>query len=1100
MKKREEADSGLRAGFVHEEQVKQEGGLQANPPANDAAQKDEQAELGEKAKAVEASAADTPKQEADKGEEGPQVSVKGVSGKMITGVIKAVKKVKPKAPKEPQTEQKKAKQPEQPSAEAASVKAAESSAAPAAKVEVPPVKKPEAKVSHVEKKEELKSSESKAEDDSKLKPDTVAAKVEAPKVERPVAKVSEKQVEAVQEKESVKVSAPEKEQPAKSSEKAVSKTEEAKPVEKPAPELPVAKKSASESKEKKTAEQVQTAAVAEDKTKQNPQAPRAVREKTATPERNVAREQRAPRPVEQPKTAPRRDGDESVVQGAGRAAAEGKQVKRDKPRVKSDSGVILSAQERLARAGKTIIRPQSGNYVGRDSSQPAFKERRGQRGGRDQDGGRDNRGRYQGSKDFGDKGRGRRDKRSDRPSDNRGRENFFDKDKDEEDVAQRSRPRRKKRSILLPDPSIINQQKDASRRNYREKSQRDRDQHGRGSGWRSREEMEFNEEAVRRARRRKARTESQTAAAKPKIQEVELPESMTVKDLAEMLKRTSADVITKLISLGVMATVNQEIDYDTAAIISAEFGVKPKEKIEVKEEDILFDDSEDDEEDLKPRPPVVVVMGHVDHGKTSVLDWIRNSRVALGEAGGITQHIGAYMVDVNGKPITFLDTPGHEAFTAIRARGAQVTDLAVLVVAADDGVMPQTIEAINHAKAANTEIIVAINKIDKPGVNIDRVKQELAAQEILDSDWGGTTTMVPVSAKTGENMDELLEMIVLTSEVLELKANPERQAKGTVIEASLDKNRGAIATLLVQRGTLEQGDTVVVGTMMGNVRAMFDDRNRPVKSAGPSVPVEIMGLPDVPAAGDIFYQVEDERLAKSLVERRQAEERERELSRTNKLSLENLFEQMNKGETKDLNIILKADVQGSIAALATSLEKLSNDEVTVHIIHSGVGSVTASDIRLADVSNAVIIGFNVRPTNQVKELADEANVEIRLYSVIYEAIEEVEKALVGMLDPVFVEEVLGHAEVREIYKVSGVGTVAGCYVTDGLLRRNAQVRVVRGGIVIHEGKLASLKRFQDDAREVNENYECGLSVERFNDLEVEDVIECFHMKETKAKL
>ena len=579
---------------------------------------------------------------------------------------------------------------------------------------------------------------------------------------------------------------------------------------------------------------------------------------------------------------------------------------------------------------------------------------------------------------------------------------------------------------------------------------------------------------------------------------IKIPEILTVKDLAESLKKTSADVIKKLMALGMMATLNQEIDFDTATIVAEEYGVKTEKEIVINEEDILFDDTEQDDPDkLVPRPPVVVVMGHVDHGKTSLLDAIRSTHVIESEAGGITQHIGAYMVEINDRNITFLDTPGHEAFTSMRARGAQVTDIAILVVAADDGVMPQTVEAINHAKAANVSIIVAINKIDKPGANPDRVKQELTQHGLVSEEWGGDVICVNVSAKKRENIDHLLEMVLLTADVLELKADPNRQAKGTIIEAKLDKNRGSLATVLVQRGTLNVGDSIVTGTTVGRIRAMVDDKGNTVKSAGPSTPVEILGLPDVPEAGEVFYAIEDEKVAKHLAEKRKFKQKEVQMNTTSRVSLDDLYKQIIEGKVKDLNIIVKADVQGSVEAVKQSLEKLANDEVRVNIVHGGVGAITESDVTLASVSNAIIIGFNVRPGANVSEAAEAAGVDIRLYRVIYNAIEDIQAAMKGMLEPTFKEVVLGHTEVRQIFKVSGIGTIAGGYVTDGKITRNSDVRVIRDGIVLHEGKLASLKRFKDDAKEVLQGYECGLSVERFNDIKENDVIEAFTMEEVK---
>lgn len=579
---------------------------------------------------------------------------------------------------------------------------------------------------------------------------------------------------------------------------------------------------------------------------------------------------------------------------------------------------------------------------------------------------------------------------------------------------------------------------------------------------------------------------------------IKIPEIITVKDLAEAMKKTAAEVIKKLMSLGMMVTLNQEIDFDTAALVADEFGITAEKAVEVHEEDILFDESEDKEEDLVPRPPVVTVMGHVDHGKTSLLDAIRKTNVIESEAGGITQHIGAYMVKVNDRTITFLDTPGHEAFTAMRARGAQVTDIAVIVVAADDGIMPQTVEAINHAKAANVSIIVAINKIDKPGANPDRVKQELTEHGLVPEEWGGDTICVNISAKERKNIDQLLEMILLVADMQELKANPNKQAKGTIIEARLDKGKGPTATVIVQRGVLQVGDSIIAGTTFGRIRAMTDDKGSKIKSAGPSMPAEILGLPDVPEAGEIFYVVKDEKLAKQLVEKRKLKQREIDIkSHAPKVSLDDLFSQIQEGKVKELNIIVKADVQGSVEAIKQSLEKLSNDEVRVRIIHGAVGAITESDVTLASVSNAIIIGFNIRPGANVMDAAKDAGVDIRLYRVIYNAIEDIEAAMKGMLEPTFKEVVMGHAEVRQIFKVSGVGTIGGCYVTDGKILRNSEIRVIRDSVVIYEGKLESLKRFKDDVREVAQGYECGLSIENFNDIKEGDVIESFVMEEVE---
>ena len=580
-----------------------------------------------------------------------------------------------------------------------------------------------------------------------------------------------------------------------------------------------------------------------------------------------------------------------------------------------------------------------------------------------------------------------------------------------------------------------------------------------------------------------------------KLTEITIPEEISVKDLATDLKKTSSEVIKKLLELGIMATINQVLDFDTAFLVAEEFGVTANKKEEVKEEDILFDESEDKEEDLVQRPPVVVVMGHVDHGKTSLLDAIRKTNVIEGEAGGITQHIGAYKVSVNGREITFLDTPGHEAFTSMRARGAQITDVAILVVAADDGVMPQTVEAINHAKAAGIPIVVAVNKIDLPGANPDKVKQELAEYGLVSEDWGGDTIFVPISAKKKINIDNLLEMVLLVADMKELKANPNKQAKGVVIEAKLDKSKGPVATMLVQRGTLDIGDTILVGSVIGRIRTMTDDKGHKVKKAGPSTPVEITGLTEVPEAGDTFYEVKDEKTAKHLMERRKRQARDKALKASSRVTLDDLFSQIEKGNLKQLNIIVKADVQGSVEAVKQALEKLSNDEVKVKVIHANVGAITESDVTLANVSNAIIIGFNVRPQPIAKDMADKENVEIKTYSVIYNAIEDVEAAMKGMLDPVFKEVVIGNAEVRQTFKISDVGTIAGCYVTNGKVARNAGVR--RDNVVIHDGKLISLKRMKDDAKEVTKGFECGIQIENFNDIKEGDIIEAYIMEQVK---
>lgn len=1074
MVKREQADSGLRAGFIREEDA-----------AKQLAERQAQSSVLEENLPAEASSmpASVPlpeNHESSQAAKGPKIEMdKGVSGKVITGVMKVVRK---KAKKDSV---------EKPSETAASNEAAPlekeqpsqpSEEKPAASVAKAPAARP-AESGRVGQKEGV-SAETAASAEVKVSPEPRTAP-EAVKSKGEVAK------------EAQQVEAPHKEAPIEN------KVDE-RPAEKAAP-APVEDKSKQKAEEVMTTSQVPEAAKSNDK-KEDRIREAKVTSSEATRKAEIRKDAAAPAPVrtEAARTKPATAEAPHKAQATTRAPEEKKALTPESPApqkaethsektpsgVKVDQGVILSAAERLAQKGKTIIRPQKGNYLGSDKDTPAFREPRAYSS---------DRGYRRNSREPLNRERSGNFNRE-RPG-NQGRGfskgDYFNKDKDADESPRRSRSPKpaKPGQRFAPAPDMGEVKKNESRRAFAQR----RDKHNENrSAHLGRPEIAFDEETLRRNRRRKNRREEQEAqqpAQRTQLTQVKLPATMSVKELAEMLKKTAAEVITKLMSYGVMATLNQEIDYDTAELVASEFGITAEKLLEVSEEEILFDDSEDAEEDLVSRPPVVVVMGHVDHGKTSILDWIRESRVAAGEAGGITQHIGAYMVDVNGRKLTFLDTPGHEAFTAMRARGAQVTDIAILVVAADDGVMPQTIEAIHHAKAAGTEIIVAINKIDKPGANLDRVKQELATQGLLAPDWGGDVTMVPVSAKTGENMDELLEMVLLTADVLELKANPKRQAKGTVIEARLDRTRGPIATVLVQRGTLYPGDTVVVGSQIGNIRAMSDEHRRPLKSAGPSVPVEILGLPEVPEDGDIFYVVENDRVARSLVERRQQEERERQLKRSTRVSLDNLFEKMSEGETKDLNIIIKADVQGSVEAITQSMEKLSNEEVKIHTVHGAVGAITESDVRLAEVSEAIIIGFNVRPAPNVSDMAKEMNVDIRLYRVIYEALEDMEKAMKGLLAPTFEEEILGHAEVRELYKASGIGTIAGCYVTDGKIVRTADLRLLRDGIIVHEGKLASLKRFKDDAREVAQGYECGLNIERFNDVKVGDVVEMYRIKE-----
>ena len=600
-----------------------------------------------------------------------------------------------------------------------------------------------------------------------------------------------------------------------------------------------------------------------------------------------------------------------------------------------------------------------------------------------------------------------------------------------------------------------------------------------------------------RKNKKRANKNEETKQKIFELKEITIPETISVKDFAAEIKKTSGEVLKKLMGYGIMATLNNDIDFDTAFLIAEEFGIKANKKETVTEEDILFDESEDKPEDLQERPPVIVVMGHVDHGKTSLLDAIRSTNVIEGEAGGITQHIGASQVEINGRTITFLDTPGHEAFTSMRARGAQVTDIAILVVAANDGVKPQTVEAINHAKAADIPIIVAVNKIDLEGANVERVKEELTKYELVPEEWGGDTIFVPISAKQKTNIDTLLEMVLLVADMKELKANPNKQSKGVVIEAKLDKAKGPVATMLVQRGTLDIGDTIVVGSVIGRIRTMSNYKGKRVKKAGPSMPVEITGLPEVPVAGETFYEVDDEKTAKHLIERRKRQEREKSINATAKVSLNDLFSQIERGKLKALNLIVKADVQGSVEAVKQSLEKLSNNDVKVKVIHANVGGVTETDVTLAKVSNAIIIAFNVRPEPLARDMADKEEVEIKQYSVIYHAIEDVEAAMKGMLDPEFEEKVIGNAEIRQTFKVSNVGTIAGCYVTNGKVTRNAGIRIIRDNVVIHDGKLISLKRFKDDAKEVAAGYECGIQIEDFNDIQEGDILEVYIMEEIK---
>ncbi len=721
------------------------------------------------------------------------------------------------------------------------------------------------------------------------------------------------------------------------------------------------------------------------------------------------------------------------------------------------------------------------------------EDRRDSRGERNDRGGRYNNEGRQGSRNdrrdsrFGDGRRDNRDDRRDSREDRR--DNRGDRRDSRGSRNDRRDDRRDNRGGMpnIPAPNVAQDQKPSrksSKNDYRKKDYRDEDR------------IERKGKQNRKQNAPKVQMPKKPEKVEETIKMITIPEKITIGELAEKMKLQASTIIKKLFMQGKMVTVNQEVDYNTAEEIAMEFDVlvEQEEVVDVIAE--LLKEDEEDESKMKKRPPVICVMGHVDHGKTSLLDAIRHTNVISGEAGGITQHIGASVVTINGEKITFLDTPGHEAFTSMRLRGAQSTDIAILVVAADDGVMPQTIEAINHAKAAGIEIIVAVNKIDKPGANIDRVKQELTEYELVAEDWGGSTVFVPVSAKTGEGIDELLEMILLTAEVLELKANPNRRARGLVIEAQLDKGRGPVATVLIQKGTLRIGDAVAAGASHGKVRAMVDDKGRRVKEAGPSTPVEILGLNDVPNAGEVFVGCKNEKDARSFAETFISQGRVKMLEETKqKMSLDDLFNQIQAGNLKELNIIVKADVQGSVEAIKQSLLKLSNDEVVVKIIHGAVGAINESDVTLASASNAIIIGFNVRPDAAAKDSAEREGVDVRLYRVIYNAIEDVEAAMKGMLDPVFEEKVLGHAEVRQTFHASGVGTIAGAYVLDGTVERDCQARIVRDGIVIYDGKLASLKRFKDDVKEVRAGFECGFVFEKFNDIKEGDQVESFKMVE-----
>ena len=738
-------------------------------------------------------------------------------------------------------------------------------------------------------------------------------------------------------------------------------------------------------------------------------------------------------------------------------------------------------QERPQGNGNGQGRPQNGNRQDRPQGENRDNRQRrnpnGPRNGQDQRQGRPGDGR----RDGGFQNRGdRRDNRDNR--DNRDGREMRDGGR---------RDDRRKSSPSIPAPAIAEQKpsrnkpKDAHKKKEYNRNEENEDRLQKGKKGKN-----------NNAQPKMVKPQPKKEVVEEQIKQITIPEVLTIQELADAMKIQPSVIVKKLFMQGKIVTVNQEIDYETAEEIALEFDVlcEKEEVVDVIEE--LLKEDEEDEKKMKKRPPVVCVMGHVDHGKTSLLDKIRDTHVIAGEAGGITQHIGASVVEINGEKITFLDTPGHEAFTAMRMRGANSTDIAILVVAADDGVMPQTVEAINHAKAAGIEIVVAINKIDKPSANIDRVKQELTEYELIPEDWGGSTICVPVSAHTGEGIKELLEMVLLTAEVMELKANPNRRARGLVIEAELDKGKGPVATVLVQKGTLRVGDPIAAGSAYGKVRAMMDDQGRRVKEAGPSMPVEILGLNDVPNAGEVFVGCKNDKDARSFAETFISQNKIKKLEETkSKMSLDDLFNQIQEGNLKELGIVVKADVQGSVEAIKQSLVKLSNEEVVVKIIHGGVGAINESDVTLAAASNAIIIGFNVRPDATAKETAEREGVDVRLYRVIYNAIEDVEAAMKGMLEPVFEEKVLGHAEVRQTFKASGVGTIAGSYVLDGTFERDCQARIVRDGVVIYDGKLASLKRFKDDVKEVKAGYECGFVFERFNDVKEGDQVEAFKMVE-----
>ena len=927
----------------------------------------------------------------------------------------------------------------------------------------------------------------KTEDAPEAPAEEVKVEVAAP---APVEAAEEKPAKKTAEKKAAASEEAAEEKPAKKTTKKTASEEKAE--EKPAKKTAAKKAAASEdTAEEKPAKKTTKKAASEDKAEEKPakKTTKAAAPKAEKKAEEPEKKEPEVKPEEKPeaKTEAKAEVKAEVkeeVKEEKKPEVKAEPVKEEKkPEVKPEpakprlSSAVISLPDVPAR-GETIRSSTVITYSGRDKKSPM---RSGGSGG------------YQNNRGGGFQ--------------KQGGGAGFDKDKDEDgsrpQFKRAPKPRaeapiedaKKSRSSYAEKSAFDKKHNNADRRDGEKNANIDKRKQSRTSQFTGRVNSDGDYDDFS-FRKKKKKQEAQQAVVEQVITEIKIPAFITVKEFAEGIGKKSSDIIMALMKLGVMATINQELDFDTACLVADSFGINAELLEEKTEEDILFND-EDNPENLETRPPVVVVMGHVDHGKTSLLDKIRSSNVTEGEAGGITQKIGAYTVRLKGRQITFLDTPGHEAFTTMRARGAQFTDIAILVVAADDGVMPQTIEAINHAKAANTEIIVAINKIDKPGANPDRVKQELTQYGLICEEWGGQTIMVPISAKQGTGIDDLLENVLLTADVMELKADPKGQAKGAVIEAKLDKNRGAVASVLIQRGTLRQGDTVVCGPILGNVRAMYDDKGMPIKKAGPSIPVEILGLPEVPQAGEILFAVDDDKTARQLVEKRKIKQREEQLHRSSKMSLDTLAAQMAAGDVKDLNIIIKADVQGSVEAVQQSLEKLTNEEVKINVIHGAVGAINESDIVLADVSNAIIIGFNVRPSQMIIDKAKETGVDIRLYSVIYNAIEDVENAMKGMLAPKIEEVVWGHAEVRQLFKVSGIGTIGGCYVTDGKILRSSNVRVIRDDVVVYTGVLGSLQHEKDSVKEVVSGHECGLTVEKYNDIKIGDVIEAFGNVEVK---